>query len=145
MSRPQFFLGSAKAPIGRSASIERFISALEGDAVSATAIRAIRQQRSRRREFFCSGLFSDPAWDILLELYSAFLEQRRISVSALCDASEVPSTTGLRWIAALESEGLLYKTSDPFDGRRIYVNLSRNGRRAMYDFFAALPRGIDVL
>jgi DNA-binding MarR family transcriptional regulator len=49
----------------------------------------------------------------------------------------VPATTALRWISALEREGLIQKRSDPLDGRRAYVSLSTKGLNAMFAYFRA--------
>lgn len=92
------------------------------------------QERTRRATFFDEDLFADPAWDILLDLYQAELEQRRISVSSCCIAAKVPQTTALRWINRLLRQGMLERASDPLDGRRIFVALSDDASRAMYAF-----------
>lgn len=54
--------------------------------VVRTAIRA----RRLREQMFSPELFADPAWDMLLDLYAARLERRRVSVSSLCIAAAVP-------------------------------------------------------
>lgn len=132
-------LASPKLLINEVASLAQFRILMESKSDEFRLVRAIRRARSRRTEFLSGRLFSEPAWDILLEVYAAHLEQRRISVSSLCHASEVPGTTGLRWIDALFREGLIEKANDPFDGRRIYVSLSQKGLKAMSAYFAAMP------
>lgn len=66
--------------------------------------RAIRSRRLRD-EFFMPGLFADPAWDMLLDLYAAELEDQPVSVSSLCIAAAVAPTTALRWIARMRRTG----------------------------------------
>jgi hypothetical protein len=51
------------------------------------------------------GLFGEPAWDILLDLFIAHCRGDDLQVSSVCIEASVPSTTILRWIARLESEG----------------------------------------
>ena len=97
-----------------------------------------RQQRGR---FFNSNLFADPAWDMLLELYAAALTQRKLTVSRLAERSCVPMTTALRWISALEKEGLIERSNDRLDGRRVFLTLTDKGERAMSDYFDDLPAG----
>ena len=97
----------------------------------AAEVRRIIKARRDRGRFFPRHLFADPAWDMLLELYAAELEQVRISVSKLCDASDVPATTALRWISTLVNESLVKRHSDPFDARRIFVTLSSKGLRSI--------------
>ena len=69
-------------------------------------------------------LFADPAWDILLDLYAAKIEGRRISVSSACIASGVATSTALRWIGEMEGYGLVLKQPDPSDGRRTFLEIA---------------------
>ena len=107
-------------------------------AASEEIVRSAIRSRSQREKFFPSELFADPAWDMLLDLYLSEIIQRRVSVSSLCIASNVPGTTALRWIASLECEGLVDRTSDPFDKRRYFMSLTDKGRRAMDEYFSSL-------
>ncbi|MDQ3185074.1 MAG: hypothetical protein M3Q16_01135, partial [Pseudomonadota bacterium] len=96
------------------------------DAVSwARTVRQLISSRQRRYRFFPSDMFADPAWDILLELYLAELEQRRVAVSTLCVAAEVPATTALRWTNTLVDRGMLCRRPDILDRRRIYIELTQ--------------------
>jgi DNA-binding MarR family transcriptional regulator len=90
-------------------------------------VRRVLAARAARRQFFNPDLFADPAWDILLELYALRCEQHRTSVSKLCIAAAVPTTTALRWIEKLQAEGLLEREADKNDGRRIWVGISDSG------------------
>lgn len=103
-----------------------------------TSARSVLRNRDRRAKFLNSQLFADPAWDMLLELYCAELDQRRMSVTRLCIASRVPATTGLRWLATLDKEGLITRRSDPLDQRRVFVALSDCGRSAMRHYFEGM-------
>ena len=82
---------------------------------------------SARQHFFPDGLFSDPAWDMLLDLTHARLSEKRISVSSLCIAARVPATTALRRIGDLVAEGLVTRIRDENDGRRVFVELTEDG------------------
>ena len=106
---------------------------------AVVAIRQCLQAREQRGRFFSASLFSDPAWDMLLELYSASLTQRRLSVSQLSERARVPLTTALRWISALENEGAVERRPDPRDGRRVFIMLSEQGRSSMDAYFDDLP------
>ena len=101
-----------------------------------------RQQRGR---FFNSNLFADPAWDMLLELYGASLTERRLTVSRLAERSGVPLTTALRWIATLETEGLIDRENDRFDRRRMFLALSEKGRVGMSAYFEELHPDTKIL
>ena len=94
---------------------------------------------------FSASLFSDPAWDMLLELYVASLAQRRLQISRLMERTGVPGTTTLRWIAALEREGLVQRESDRLDARLVLLSLTEEGRKAMDVYFDMLPADTAVL
>ncbi|KUR76277.1 transcriptional regulator [Novosphingobium sp. Fuku2-ISO-50] len=88
-------------------------------------------RRRRDAAVGISGLFGEPAWDILLDVYIAQKSRREIQVSSVCIEAGVPSTTILRWLARLEQEGLIYRASDNVDGRRRYVRLTEAGNALM--------------
>ena len=102
-------------------------------------VRAVQAARRRRVALFDADLFSDPAWDILLELYAMHLEQQRASVSGLYAASSVPGSTALRWVAKLERDGLVVRTDDSLDARRSWIKLTEDGVARMRRFFEMLP------
>jgi DNA-binding MarR family transcriptional regulator len=115
------------------------------EAPTAARIRKMLKARRLRERFFEFGLFADPAWDILLQLFEAKLGQFRVSVGALSIGTGVPSSTALRWIRALEQKGLIRRRPDPFDARRIYVELSEEGSETMMELFLRLPPHEDVI
>ena len=80
--------------------------------------------RRERHQFFDNGLFGEPAWDILLILYWAEMEQLRLTVSNVCEAAHVPPTTALRWISKLEADGMILRVPHPYDGRVFRLSLS---------------------
>ncbi|MCG2841596.1 hypothetical protein L6Q21_11445 [Sandaracinobacter sp. RS1-74] len=99
--------------------------------VDAARIRAHIRARRLRERFFPAELFADPAWDMLLDLAAARLEERPVSVSSLCIAANVPTTTALRWIKNLSDTGLLSRSADPGDARRAFIALSPEAAKAM--------------
>lgn len=103
--------------------------------IIAAEVKALIKDRRDRDKYFNAHLFADPAWDILLELFQALLQQRRMATSALCDGAAVPHTTALRWITTLKEEGLIECEDDRLDGRRRFVNLSAKGQDAMNAYF----------
>lgn len=108
--------------------------------------RQTYEDRRRRTKIFQSEeLFGEPAWDILLDLFIAAKERRRVSVTSACIGSAVPSTTALRWISILERQGLLTREADPGDARRVYVRLSPPGYEAMLKYFASSSRSVVLL
>lgn len=109
-------------------------------AIIIRRVRSILKARRRRAEFFQQSLFADAAWDMLLELYAAELSQHRMSVTALCIGANVPHTTALRRMKRLEKLGLVRRSADPMDGRRIFVGITPKAFDAMEALFAATPQ-----
>jgi hypothetical protein len=107
---------------------------------TAREIRAVIRSRRMRAQFFTGELFADPAWDMLLDLFAAELERRRVSVSSLCIAAAVPPTTALRWIGSLHDAGLFERHADPSDRRRAYIALSQKAMDGMRSYVSAVKR-----
>lgn len=94
---------------------------------------AIRARRLRD-QVFGTGLFEDPAWDMLLDLFAAELERAQVSVSSLCIAAGVAPTTALRWITRMTDAGLFERRPDPFDRRRAFIALSSRASAGMRSY-----------
>lgn len=101
----------------------------------AAGMRAVRL---RRNEMLGTPVFRDPAWDMLLDLVVAADERRAVSVSGLCHASGVPTTTALRHVERLETLGLLTRTPDPADKRRFWVDGAPEALGRVRDILARL-------
>lgn len=95
-----------------------------GDARLAAQTRQYLRARRLRDGLFPEGIFADPAWEMLLDLYACTMEGRKVCVSDACGAAGVPPTTALRWVDRLEDCGLVERRPDPVDSRRIYVELT---------------------
>ena len=123
----------------------------EGDEVEADSdgaaelLRALLRARRLRERFFAPELFSDPAWDMLLDLAGAALEHKRVAVSSLCIAASVPPTTALRYIKTMTDTGLFVRRPDRTDGRRVFIELSEQAFAAMLRYLGAMRRMIDVV
>lgn len=111
----------------------------DGGIAPAEIRRAIRARRLRD-QFFGDGLFEDPAWDMLLDLFAADLEGAQVSVSSLCIAAAVAPTTALRWIGRLTEAGLFDRLPDPADRRRAFLTLSPRARTAMRGYWQAMRK-----
>lgn len=97
--------------------------------------RNVIRARQLRLRFFSPDLFADPAWDMLLDLTLARAEHRRVSVTSLCIASGVPTTTALRWIKLLEQAGLVQRIEGDTDRRRAFVALTEQGAESVARYF----------
>jgi hypothetical protein len=108
--------------------------------VDPQLIRQAIRARRLRTTVFGPDLFEDPAWDMLLDLFAAELEDTHVSVSSLCIAAAVAPTTALRWIGRLTQVGLFERRPDPQDRRRAFMALTPRGSAAMRGYVAALGR-----
>jgi len=112
---------------------------IDGSISNIKAVKQALRARARRRDFFGENLFREPEWDMLLELYLADLQQSRSTVGSLAIAARAPSSSAVRHVRQFEANGLVTRSSDPFDRRRSYVTLSEQGRAAVFAYFAAHP------
>lgn len=108
-------------------------------------VKELQKQRRRRNEIISSPLFSDPAWDILLDLMAAKLGNESVSVSSACAAAQVPFSTGLRYVNRLVAENLAVRLSDPNDRRRDLLQLTEQGFSVMDDYIKSVnKRGTPI-
>jgi DNA-binding MarR family transcriptional regulator len=113
--------------------------------ITGEVVRGICELRRARQDAFPGRLFSDPTWDILLNLYAAHVDSQRLSITRLTRMCGVPPTTVLRRLALLQDKRLVTRTADPFDARRVYVALSESGAEAMDRCFAVSGLGSAFL
>jgi len=95
-----------------------------GEPITAADIRAILRRRASRTRSFGPRLFTNPAWDMVLDLLAARLEDKDMPVSSLCVGSNAAPTTAMRWIQRLEDVGMVTRSPDPEDHRRVLIRLS---------------------
>ena len=101
-------------------------------------LEKIARNRRRRNQHFGDRLFDDPAWDMILDLAIARARFRRVSVTSLCIASGVPSTTALRWITVLVERGLCQRENDDRDKRRSFISLTDAGSLKVARYFDSI-------
>lgn len=99
--------------------------------IDARLVRGLIRLRRDRERHFPAEMFADPAWDTLLDLAAARLEGQRVSVSSLCIAAAVPTTTALRWIRSLSEAGIFERRTDETDLRRTWIGLSDGAAEAV--------------
>ncbi|PKP95271.1 MAG: MarR family transcriptional regulator [Alphaproteobacteria bacterium HGW-Alphaproteobacteria-14] len=121
-----------------------------GEARGKTALpdpRMVRQiiaNRQARAQFFDPALFGVPAWDMLLDLTAAHGEGAQVSVTSLCIAAGVPTTTALRWLTQMVESGIFIRVADPADRRRAFIALSDKAIAAMAGYFAQLRAPVEL-
>jgi len=110
---------------------------MESDArpkLTAAQVNWILNVRRERIAQFGPGLFSDPAWDILLELLAAELGDRRLALGDLTHIA--PASTVARWVGALEERGLLICDINPFQPDQMWLALSKDCSRRLTSFLS---------
>lgn len=73
---------------------------------------------------FRSDVFGDAALMILLDLFVAEHERRRLPIKSVCIGSGVPQSTALRYIERLEGAGLIKRHANPADRRSAHIALT---------------------
>ncbi|MES2902955.1 MAG: hypothetical protein V4696_02100 [Pseudomonadota bacterium] len=110
-----------------------------GSADIAKELGLVLEARSRRAKFLPLQVFSEPAWDMLLQLYAAHVAGRRISIENLCALSAAPASIAMRWLNSLVDLGLAEKTLCGNDPPSL-VQLTRTGLDAMDSYFIEQSR-----
>ena len=123
-----------KEIVGEHPAGEASESDLRRTRAQRAAAQIIARRRARHAHFGAQDIFGEPAWDILLDLYVRRDGEESISVKSACVNAGVPANTALRWLRALELEGLLCCEDGPCDQDRSLVRLSRNGFDRMTDY-----------
>lgn len=96
--------------------------------------RRIWRSRRERERIFGSVLASDPAWEILLDLFIARGEGRNVTVRSAAAATSVPEATVLRCIAHLVEAKLLARQPRPADPDNIYLMLTDRAMEMMSEY-----------
>jgi hypothetical protein len=108
------------------------------DRMALCLAREFYAGRRRRARYMNADLFGEPTWDVLLDLYVAAREGRRVPTTSACIGAHVPATTALRWLRIMEMRGLVEREEDGHDGRRTFVRLSRRGHDVMAQLLGSL-------
>jgi len=99
--------------------------------------RRTLKARRRREELLGREFGLDLPWYVLLDLFVAAAEGRRVSVTAASLAAGGAPSSGLRMVSRMVEAGLLIRSPDSCDGRRSWVTLSSS----TYDVLRQLLEG----
>ncbi len=113
--------------------------------LAARVARALVDTRHFRTRFFDADLFGEPTWDMLLDLFISRIDAKCISVSSLAVASGTPHATALRHMAKLEQAGLVRRTPDPHDSRRVNIALSDEAADSIIEIMLRFSRRATAL
>jgi DNA-binding MarR family transcriptional regulator len=115
---------SGTPPAKRKPRLKRRVDGSGRPAASGTArglALELLSWRRRREQLFGAHMFSEPVWDMMLDLLVHHEQGRLVNVTSLCVASMASFSTALRWIQAMEKEGFVIREPDPHDRRQILV------------------------
>ena len=104
------------------------------------AKRILDVRRMRKKHFDQPEIFGEPAWDILLDLYTHQFQNDDVSVKSAAIGSGAPATTALRWLNILEERKLICSAEDSTDHRRRFVRLTPEGYESMTRFLEQICR-----
>lgn len=93
------------------------------------------EARTLRKKYFHEMDISGAPWDMLLDLMAAERKGRELSASDLATGADVPLSSGLRILTALEKADLARRFTDRRDRRRSLVELTDKGREKMLSYF----------
>lgn len=108
-----------------------------GLALHAVAER-LYSERRRRDEHFPSGLFGEPAWDLLLALFIAKEEGRDLSLPDAYAAAQVDPRQGPVLIDKLVASGLVLRSRAQHDKRRNSIMLTQQAIDRLSDYLTDL-------
>lgn len=79
---------------------------LEND-YAASLANAVLEFRRSRSKILPPELFAEPAWDLLLELFVADAEGRRLTARQVCGRSNIAPTVMSHWLKHLSQSGFV--------------------------------------
>ena len=95
-----------------------------------------RRRLLRKQLLGGSGLFGEPAWDMLLDLFIHEAKGQPLSMSALCVTAGIPASSAMKLIQRMVDDGLLERSPDISDGRRSLVNIAPDVAHRLRAYFA---------
>jgi hypothetical protein len=112
--------------------------------VTASTVRRVIAAR-RLRESYFPGVPGDAVFAMLLELFAARLEGRRVPQSGLASLAGVPHASGIRITRALLADGVFTAADDPSDRRLILLGLSDEAAARMEAYLSVAIAAMPVL
>ena len=104
----------------------------------AALLRKLIRAESTRAMAIGGKALGDPAWNILLDLILASLEDRKVAVSSACIVAGVATTTALRLITRMVDDGVLMRVPDENDGRRHFLAIEPTVEQALKSYIGDL-------
>jgi hypothetical protein len=93
-------------------------------------------ERRRRDALFPDGLFGEPAWDLLLAMFTAREKGQAMILCRAYKAAGVSDTTGRRLLDRMEEEGLITRRRAPRSRKMRIVELTDLAVERLIDYLA---------
>jgi len=97
----------------------------------------------RERRMEALSFSAEVPFILMVALYVHEEQEPAITQTRLCQLAWVGNSTTLRWLETLVSEGLIDRTADPADGRKVLLSLSPKGRSSLDGLFAEPSRAFS--
>jgi hypothetical protein len=118
--------------------------AAAGTAIDAAQERAearawadrLYAERRRRDGLFPDGIFGEPAWDLMLAMFTAREKGQAMILCKAYKAAGVSDTTGRRLLDRLEEEGLITRRRAPRSRKMRIVELTDMAVERLVDYLA---------
>ena len=129
----------------QNSSLDHRISAPDlADAAEARArarawAERLYAERRRRDALFPPDLFGEPAWDLLLAMFTARERGQAMILCRAYKAAGVTDTTGRRLLDRMEAEGLITRRRAPRSRKMRIVELTDRSVALLVDFLARSP------
>lgn len=102
--------------------------------------KALLMIRRTREQYFGSSLFGEPAWDIMLELMLARIDNREMKTSELGIIADALGTDARQLVDTLEKSRLIDRFHNAEDEGDDYLVLSSEAARRMAELYRARLR-----
>ena len=102
------------------------IETTQPDELLAVVAQRIARLRKKKASLFDPGIFSEPAWDMMLDLFVEEAMGRDVPLTSVAVASRVPLTTALRYLKVMEGQQLVRRFPHSKDGRVSHVRLTED-------------------
>jgi hypothetical protein len=93
-------------------------------------------ERRRRDSLFPDGLFGEPAWDLLLAMFTAREKGHAMILCRAYKAAGVSDTTGRRLLDRMEEEGLITRRRAPRSRKMRIVELTDKAVERLIEYLA---------
>ena len=107
------------------------------DTPEKSVARIVLDLRQARAQFFAPEMFGEPAWDMMLVLYTA---DKAPTLADLARWTNTPLSTASRWVDHLELENLVTREPRSLDKRAQRIWLTDNALEKLSALCSALNR-----